>query len=304
MCVCLECGAEYAMEKSLHAHLKAHKLSTADYYTKHWNRVSEATGEPIEFVNAQQYKSAFFNSRSEMRRFFKKIAKKGSEFERKRALDIGRSMIEQRIKEKELSFIPSEFELSTVNAPTLSVLSDIKGDFYESMEHNFLLRLDPPSAKRKVNGYFVDTREQQPWELPNSIVTKLEIGDYAASGKAFSNVFVDRKNPSDFLGTFGANGIERFERELSRAVSHDAFLFVVVESDLSQLYKEVQVFGSKQTLDSVLAGCRRMLKSYPKHIQFVLAGTRDRARKVAIDALSIEDAPRYDFQYLINKNLI
>ena len=42
---CKVCGAEFKTEKSLHAHLKAHKMYVADYYVKHYPRYNKLNGK-------------------------------------------------------------------------------------------------------------------------------------------------------------------------------------------------------------------------------------------------------------------
>lgn len=300
MCKCLECNDEFVNERSLHAHLKAHKISVSEYYTKHFAKTSVATGELIIFKNLEDYKNAYFNSRAEMRKWFSKIAKKGDALQKKNASSIGAKMILKRMEEKGSTFIPSEFELSTVNAPTLSVLNEINPNFISELNRELTFSNNIYFNKNKVDSYFVDTREQNPWDFESKIVTKLEFGDYAAAGKSFSNVFVDRKSDADFISTF-TNGFERFEKELNRAIKQDAFLIVVCEANLGALYKKCQVFGSKRVLDLALSNTRNLLTRYPRKIQFVLCDSRADARDITIDILgSGEKAREIDWQYYNN----
>lgn len=297
---CLECNSEFKSERSLHAHLKAHKMGLSEYYTKYFPRTSVATGEIIIFKKLEDYKNAYFNSRSEMRKWFSKIAKKGTEEQRSLAVRIGVEMILKRMDEKGCHLIPSEFELSTVNAPTLSILNKINPNFKSELNKELTFETVALFDGIKVDSYFVDTREQNPWDFRNKIVTKLEFGDYAAAGKAFSNVFIDRKSDSDFISTF-TNGFERFEKELNRAINQDAFLVVVCEANLGTLYKKCQVFGSKRVLDLALSNARDLLKRYPRKIQFVLCSSREEARDITIDVLKAgEKAKKIDWQYYYN----
>ncbi len=76
----------------------------------------------------------------------------------------------------------------------------------------------------------IDTREQMPWEFPEWVETRrhaLPFGDYALEGD--NGLVIERKNPSDFLGTFFSDW-ERFQRELDRASAEFARVEIYIEA--------------------------------------------------------------------------
>jgi hypothetical protein len=59
---CKFCNKDFDNDKSLHAHLKSHKISVSDYYQHYYPRKDLLTGELIEFKNKDQYFESDFNS--------------------------------------------------------------------------------------------------------------------------------------------------------------------------------------------------------------------------------------------------
>lgn len=295
---CLECGREFDSEKSLHSHLRAHKLKVADYYQKHFPRACRATGKPLLYKNfngPKEYLEGNFNGRREMRSYFRKVALNINMAEE--ALEIGRSMIYKLMEDKGTDYCPSEFELMSSNAPTLSAMMKIRGF---DLAAPYLFKPEKVEFKSAAPSFYVDTREQQPWDMPNPIKMKLEIGDYAAAGDRFSNVFVDRKGAADFIGTF-TSGYERFKREMDRAAAQEAFLFVIVEGDLAAIYKKCNTFKRKASMDFALHNARELMRLYKGHVQIVMAKDREEARDLAIKALSFgPNVVKYDLQFMLN----
>lgn len=291
---CMECGRELTSEKGLHLHLRAHKIKPTEYYFKYYGKVSLATGEPIVFEGGlENYRKTYFNSRKEMRSYFKKAAK--TDTFAKGAATI---MLRDYMDEKSSAFIPCEFESMTCNCPSTSVLKKFNIDIAP-----YLFVCDPAPKIKLAKSYFVDTREQNPFEMEGAVKTKLDIGDYTAAGKYFENVFCDRKSGNDFVSSF-TSGFERFKREVERAVQSDAFLYIVIESNLASLYKKSVIFKRQGILELALHNSRALLREYPNRIQFILAGDRLAAEKATKYVLSAGKAgTRYDYQYLINNEL-
>ena len=48
---CKECGKDFTSDRSLHAHLKAHKLKVKDYYYKFFPRRDRYDNKLINFIN-------------------------------------------------------------------------------------------------------------------------------------------------------------------------------------------------------------------------------------------------------------
>ena len=68
---CLECGAEFDSERSLHAHIKKHDMFLHDYYTKHYARRDLLTGDLLPFKNKDQYFNTYFLNRNNQRKVYK-----------------------------------------------------------------------------------------------------------------------------------------------------------------------------------------------------------------------------------------
>jgi ERCC4-type nuclease len=75
-----------------------------------------------------------------------------------------------------------------------------------------------------------DSREKNPYKFKDSIVRKLDTGDYSIQGFEYQ-VCVERKTKADAYGTIG-NGRSRFIRELQR-MSELEYSAIVIESSLS-----------------------------------------------------------------------
>lgn len=77
----------------------------------------------------------------------------------------------------------------------------------------------------------VDSREQQPYEFPKSVVKGLPTGDYSLEGYEH-RVAIERKSLQDAYASLGG-GRARFERELQRLSKLD-YAAIVVESTLEE----------------------------------------------------------------------
>ena len=53
VCKCKECGAEFDLI-GLHRHLKAHKITVADYYIKHYPRYNKLNGNLLLLQNRDE----------------------------------------------------------------------------------------------------------------------------------------------------------------------------------------------------------------------------------------------------------
>jgi DNA excision repair protein ERCC-4 len=98
-------------------------------------------------------------------------------------------------------------------------------------EPGTLVPVKPPPLR-----VVVDTREQQPWTMPDGVEVvrrTLPSGDYALDGHERVAI-VERKSLADFVGCC-TSGRDRFERELVRlaALPH---AWVIVESDVGNVW--------------------------------------------------------------------
>ncbi len=76
----------------------------------------------------------------------------------------------------------------------------------------------------------IDSREQKPYEFPNSVVKGLPTGDYSLVGLE-DKVTVERKEKSDCYSSLGANR-KRFKKELERMADFD-YAAIVIECSMA-----------------------------------------------------------------------
>jgi len=62
---CKICSEQFESEKSLHMHLRSHKITLAEYYTQYYPRENLLTGEPLPFKNKEQYFDRDFANRKQ-----------------------------------------------------------------------------------------------------------------------------------------------------------------------------------------------------------------------------------------------
>ena len=76
----------------------------------------------------------------------------------------------------------------------------------------------------------IDSREQRPYQFPNSLVKGLPTGDYSIEGLE-DRVTVERKEKSDCYSSLGARR-RRFKKELERMAGFD-YAAIVIECSLA-----------------------------------------------------------------------
>ena len=69
--ICKICDKKFDSDRSLHAHLKAHEIRMVEYYQTQYPRYDKHDENIIKFKNKDQYLSADFNSRTNMRMWLK-----------------------------------------------------------------------------------------------------------------------------------------------------------------------------------------------------------------------------------------
>ena len=65
--ICKICKEEFPSDKSLHLHLRKHKIRVVEYYQTHYPRHDLHDGNIIKFKNKDQYFSTDFNSKTNLR---------------------------------------------------------------------------------------------------------------------------------------------------------------------------------------------------------------------------------------------
>jgi hypothetical protein len=303
---CQVCNEEFNTEKGLHIHLKKHKMDLATYYTTFFPRKNLLTGEPLPFKNREDYFDKDFSNRKQL---IKWCMGQPKELTKKYALE----KLTNRIKDKGLKYGPNHLELKIAQLPDIDVYKYAFGSYSQACKEVgvkplYNSRINPDFFKNNEEfehlKILIDTREQKPLKFKNSEELKLDFGDYTVGGEDYNYTYVDRKSDSDFKGTL-SGGLDRFRRELERVKKFDSYLFVVVESDLTKLYKN-NLFGPhKSNLKFIYHNMRLVTHEFANHCQFVFTGNRQNSISIIPKILKLgKSLWNVDLQYYIDKNEI
>lgn len=276
MTSCKECGKNFDSTKSLHGHLRAHKLTTKLYYEKHWPRQCLLTNRKIVWRDGdtfEEYMSRDFLDQKALDVYFDGFAT-----DEKRELlteYIRRSIDRNSIGccEAEWSSLPLSpnivtfmkyfnygMEVKRLGSYTRFPFRDLRG-FKLPIE-----KVDPDKFT-----IIIDSREQQPHEFYSSIVGKCECADYVLAGELFNNVAIERKSIQDFGGTL-SSGFDRFKRELDRVRELKRYLIVLVESPIEEIYDH-RFYGRVQA-PFMFHRMRELIREYSDVSQWVFGGYR------------------------------
>ena len=300
---CLECNKKFDNKRSFHAHLKAHALTIGDYYVKHYKRKDLYSGEKIPFKSYDQYFRDNFISYDNFKLWMDSAPEED---------------VKNYLKEK----AQQKFDLKGIKSspPNLFYdLSEMAGIFYYKklwgsyksfldelgVDNHFCggLPRDFWKVDRSSIPLFTDTREKAPLKFKDSIVNKLDFGDYTARGDYYTSTFVDRKAQDDFRQTFGKD-IDRFRREMDRCVQFNSYMFVVAETTISKLEEHNKKSKFKSNLGYLWHNVRNLLIDYPKNLQIIFAHNRAGAKKIIPLILHYGDGLwNTDLQYFIDERI-
>ena len=299
---CLECNGEFNSVRSLHAHLKKHSFSLADYYTKHHPRKNLLTGTLLPFKNLETYFTEDFENREQLLRW--------CGFEEEAVVkEYIKNLLKRRIEEKELRFAPCHLEIETSTLPSIDIYKKFFGSYSAVCQE---IGSSPMFGKNLPKAFhedysntlvFVDTREQQPLKFDNEREVKLDFGDYTAGGSAYTKTFVDRKSESDFKGTLVGENLDRFRRELERCRQMDSYLYIVVESSLEKIETNNPFGAHKANLKFIYHNMRLLQQEFAGYCQFVFSGSRKNSTVIIPKLLAM--GPKLwevDVQYFIDKD--
>lgn len=279
------CEKEFENDRSFHAHLKAHDLRMVAYYQTYYPRHDLYDQKIIKFKNKNQYFSADFNTRTNLKLWLKDQP----EQERQNYCE---NILKTKKEEKDLVYTPSQVELKSMLLPPIQYYNEVFGDYYK-----LCIRLGFKNKYQKITEIvegaewespiykiFIDTREQKPLKFKRPIeVRKLDYGDYSfSSSRATCNCYIERKSLSDFVGTL-SGGYERFINEIKRAEDDGAYLVVLVESSLSNAlnFQRLRHMSNKikATPEFIFHRVRNLIQRYP-FVQFLFVKGRKEASRV------------------------
>ena len=283
MVECRICKTSFEDDKSLHGHLKAHKLHVFEYYQTVFPRYDLYDNSLIAFKNKKQYFESDFNSVKNMRLWLEKC-------DPTKRTEYLKSVLLKRREEKQLIYTPCQVELRSLKIPGMNYLNSIFGNYYEFCEnlgfknrHQLLQKLRKKDVfKSSEAKIIIDSREQKPLELDSkSEVKGLKFGDYALEGS--DNICIERKSINDFIGTL-SGGYERFEREIIRAKEAKSYMIILIEEPLSNAVKfnvleQIYKKGMKVTPEYIFHNVRELIQKY-NHIQFLFVKDREEASEM------------------------
>jgi len=301
--LCKECGKQFDNRKSFHMHLKAHALFIGDYYVKHYQRKDLYTGDLIPFKKYDQY---FCQDFLNMQNYIDWLSITPPSKCKEYVLEKAKSKFEN----KDVTVTPPNLFYQLSEMADINTYRKLWGSYSSfakelNLKNQFKKNLPQKFWERECEDItiFVDTREKLPFTFKNSVINKLDFGDYTAGGEHYSKTFVDRKSQDDFRQTFGKD-IKRFRREMDRCVQFNSYMFVVVESSIERIEEENKTSKFKSNLGYVWHNLRGLMVDYPENIQFIFAHNRKGAKKLIPKILYYgQDMWNVDLQYHIDTKI-
>ena len=282
MVSCKICDKEFEKDKSLHLHIKAHKLSIEQYYHQNFPRHDLHTKELIKYKNKDQYFSSDFNNKRNLKSWLKSIPNK-------QAQEYCTTLLQKRKEEKGLVYAPTQVELRTLPMPPIQYYELLFDSYYKlckkiGYKNKFKCI---PTKKEYEETYsddhliYIDSREQKPLEIEDfpTEVRGLKFGDYCLNDKEKTqNTYIERKSVPDLIGTL-SSGLERFKNEINRAAEENAYMVILVERNLNDCLafnrlKHVYKKNTRVTPDFIFHNIRDLIQEF-SHIQFLFVNGRD-----------------------------
>lgn len=300
MIICEIDKTEHLSNDFLHKHLRKFKISQEAYYETYHPRFDMLTGERIRYKSFEQYFSTRFANKDNMKKWFQQNPDKN--------MDIAVAMLKERMEKKNLTIAPCEVEMMSSGLPSINFYE--KKGCYEKICDDLGMNCIFDYSMSKINfnktklNIVIDTREQKPFKFKehNTVVQKLNFGDYALVGKE-NGVVVERKNLNDLIGTF-VSGFVRVKKEFNRAKENGAYLIVVCDESLStamnfHLIPQIKRY-TKLKPEILFHNIRQLIQEY--NFQFVFCDGVKKATEITEKILSCEDDLRkIDIQYMIDK---
>lgn len=303
--VCAECGQEFKSDSALHKHIKVHKLTVAEYYTKYYPRYNKLTGDPLPYKNKFDYFNTDFSTRAQMIKWCNKTEDK------QQVKEYIIKQLKNRVDQKKLKYAPNHLEIEINKLPPIDLYKENFGGYGQACKE---LGLEPIYWQGIKQDFFkennliekipiyIDTREQKPLSFKQSKELKLDFGDYTMGGDYYTYTFVDRKSEGDFKGTM-AGGFKRFQRELHRAKNFNAYLYIVVESSLQAIARNNNFGPHKSNLAYVWHNMRMLTHEFRGHCQFIFTGNRANSELIIPKLLYYgKKLWNVDLQYFIDNN--
>lgn len=310
--------------EGFHAHLRENRVSQKLYYTSYHKKVDRLTGEPIEYKDRDQYLSAEFASKENLRRWLSLHVEEGKAW--------ARAWLTNRRAAKGLVYAPSQTELRTLVCPSMpyyDAMFAAEGGYYgvvktlgfETRYGDHAPAFTPPARDWVL---VEDSREQAP--LRTALTTRTEaltVGDYALAAPHDAGTRIERKSLADFCGTMSGrqvthdnkkkaarvdSSLARFTRELARARESNLYVVMMVECDIAK----AQLFGHlpetkhvKASASYLFHNLRSLLIEFPLHFQALFVDGRAEMERVVVKTLQLgTQVKELDLQSLYEKGVL
>lgn len=291
---CEICKKEFESDKSLHAHIKAHKLLVVEYYQNVFPRFDKHDGSIIKFKNKEQYLSTDFNSRTNLKMWIQ-------QGDKEEVKNYCKTILENRKNKKNLIWTPSQIELRSTMMPPIQVYNNLFGDYYELCRSlGFKDRPVFDFKCSKTNIIYIDSREQKPLIFDcDTEIKGLKFGDYTSDG-CENIIHIERKSINDLIGTLSA-GYDRFKNEIDRCVEAKSKMIVLVEEQFVkslnfQYLPHVYQKGTRVQPEFVFHNVRELIQKYD-NIQFLFVNGRKESSRITKDILDNPFLFNQDLQY-------
>ncbi len=325
MITCLIDGSTHESLDALNAYVwGTHHVGKESYYRTYLPRVDRLTGEPIPFKDAEQYLSADFANKVNLRKWL-------TAQPREVGLAWAKEWLVRRKATKGLVYAPSQAELRTLCCPTMpyyeSVAAD-EGGYYGvtsalGFKSRFVKsRLEYRTLPADVSA-IQDTREDKPvaLTLPTTVAT-LNVGDYALAPPYDLGIRIERKSLVDLCGTLSGrtqtrkgktkttewSNLERFDRELARARDASLYVVMMVEEPLNHVYAIRNLPHTRRVKASpeyLLHNLRDLLARYPLTLQVLFVDGRTEMAVKMVRVLQLGAQVRtIDLQFAYEEKLL
>lgn len=310
--ICLIDNTEHESIEALHKHIRP-LMKQESYWTHYHPKVCLGSGKPIPFKNAEQYLNQDFIDKNQIRSFLKKEPIRGREW--------AINWLKKRKEEKGLIYAPSQVELRSLQCPSMPYYDSVGGYYEITRELGFKDRYNgqSPVFTSEISDIIQDSREQNPLKLgANTVVAKLDAGDYGLATPHDKGIYIERKSLSDMVSTLSARAIqrkkgedsnvERFDRELARAKESGHYIVMLVESPITDALSFdylPQLRWSRVKPSHVWHNLRDFLTKYPLTFQAVFVGGRQEAARVALKIFQMgEQVKSVDLHHAYEKGLL
>jgi hypothetical protein len=303
MSCCKICQKPFDSPKGLHHHLKAHDMPVNSYYMTYHPRFDLLTQKQIACKNWKDYLATDFVSYNNYLKWIDgNTASEASSYIR--------TKFEEKKKEKNLTHMPPDIFFFYSKMALTQQIEKYCGHYDDfCASYDLVPQFNQPLPQDFWNyepqmEIWRDTREQKPIFLGSSRAMKLDFGDYTVGGDLYSKTFLERKSLPDFINTFGKD-IDRFRREMERAKSFGAFMFVLVETDMKEqeVWKSAYV-KSNNYFSYLFHNVKDLILEFPENLQILFTTNRLGSEKIGKKILWYgQKVWRVDLQKEINKRM-